>query len=88
MGAKEKKQIERLLSVPADYTFSEATVLLKRLGFGLFQKGKTSGSRILFYRDSDNMKILLHKPHPGDIMSKAAVKQLKQQLKDSGDLDE
>ena len=86
MGAKEEKQKTRLLSVPSDYTFTEAKALLYRLGFELRNKGKTSGSRVLFYRSNDSMKILLHKPHPGDEMSQAAVRQLKQQLLDSGDL--
>ena len=60
--------------------------MLKTLGFDEYQKGSTSGSRVLFYRQSDNMGILLHKPHPSNEMDVAAVKQLLRQLKESGDI--
>ena len=68
------KLIKRLKSVPADFTFSELETLLGWLNYKRHNKGSTSGSRVLFYRESDNSKISLHKPHPGDIMSRAAVR--------------
>ena len=85
MGTKEDKQIERIMNIPADYTFSEAP-LLSRFGFVEKNKGKTSGSRVMFFRERDNGKILLHKPHPGDEMKRYAVSQLKKQLIELGDL--
>lgn len=81
-----QKAKDRLKSIPKDYTFSEAKQLLKHLGFKEYQKGKTSGSRIMFYRSSDGIKILLHKPHPGDIMSIATTEDLFERLNDLGDL--
>lgn len=39
-------------------------------------KGKTSGSRVRFYRKEDNKKVILHKPHPEKTMHKVVVKQL------------
>ena len=86
MGTKEDKQIERIMNIPADYTFSEARSLLSRFGFVEKNKGKTSGSRVMFFRERDNGKILLHKPHPGDEMKRYAVSQLKKQLIELGDL--
>jgi len=83
---KIQKAKERLKSVPIDYTFSEARQLLTHLGYKEYQKGKTSGSRILFYRDSDHNKILLHKPHPGDKMSVANTESLYEKLLEFGDL--
>ncbi len=80
------KAKKRLLSLPRDYTFSEARQLLTHLGFIEYQKGKTSGSRVLFYRPTDNVKILMHKPHPGDVMSIANTRDLCEKLLELGDL--
>lgn len=85
MGQKEKR-IERLKTKPTDYTYDEARALLQSFGFEEYQKGSTSGSRVLFHREHDNMSILLHKPHPSNEMDVAAVKQLLRQLKESGDI--
>jgi len=85
MGQFEKAK-ERLRSLPRDYTFSEARYLLGRLGFKEYQKGKTSGSRVMFYRERDNTKILLHKPHPGDVMSIANTEDLFDKLRSMGDI--
>ena len=58
--------------------------LLINLGFEEYNKGKTSGSRIIFIRKEE--KILLHKPHPNKEMPLYAVRQLKQKLVELGDL--
>ena len=62
--------------IPKDFTYSEARTLLTQLGFVESTKGKTSGSRVKFYRAMDQRILLLYKPHPGDIMKVAAVRQL------------
>ncbi|MBQ2817205.1 MAG: type II toxin-antitoxin system HicA family toxin [Clostridia bacterium] len=62
MGQKEKL-IKRLKSKPKDFTFDEAETLLKYLGFLRSDKGRTSGSRVMFTND-EGISILLHKPHP------------------------
>ena len=74
--SKIDKAKERLSLRPKDYTYSEAKYLLSQLGFEEFNKGKTSGSRVKFYRASDQRIILLHKPHPGDEMSIGAITDL------------
>jgi len=51
-----------------------------------YNKGKTSGSRVKFYREKDNRMILLHKPHPSDVMKVGAVKNLVEHLVRMGDL--
>lgn len=76
----------RLLKRPKDYTYSEARYLLTQLGFEEYQKGKTSGSRVKFYRAYDSRIILLHKPHPGDVMSNGAVRSLVDYLEKIGEL--
>lgn len=83
---KQEKRIARLLSRPSDYTFTEAEALLKNMGFERSNKGNTSGSRVMFFRQSDGAKITLHKPHPGDIMKRYAINQLIDNLKGRGDI--
>lgn len=84
--SKLDKAKKRILSKPRDYTYTEAKSLLIQLGFREYNKGKTSGSRIKFYRASDSKIILLHKPHPGDVMKLGAVKALVDYLIDLGEL--
>ncbi len=84
--SKIEKAKERIISRPNDYTYSEARYLLSQLGFEEFNKGKTSGSRVKFYRASDKRIILLHKPHPGDNMSIGAIKDLAARLEEMGEI--
>ncbi len=84
--SKFEKAKERLLSRPKDYTYTEAKSLLTQLGFVEYNKGKTSGSRVKFYRASDRRILLLHKPHPGDVMSAGAVKDLASRLEEMREL--
>lgn len=86
MGQFEK-QVQRLKSVPSDYTFREAQTLLEHLGFVLFNKGKTAGSRVKFVRKSDMMSTCIHKPHPGDIMKEYQVKDLLKFLRNIGEIE-
>ena len=47
MGQKEKL-IKRLKTKPRDFTFDEAETLLGYLTYSRSNKGKTSGSRVMF----------------------------------------
>ncbi len=58
---KKEKLIARLLSCPKDFTYDEMRTLLCYLGFEERYKGKTSGSRVEFAKDTDT--ILLLKPY-------------------------
>ncbi len=84
--SKLEKAKERLKRVPRDYTYEEAKSLLKSLGFDEFTKGKTSGSRVRYYREKDKAIVDLHKPHPKPEMQEYAVKQLADRLEEYGDL--
>ena len=86
--SKEEKMIRRIRSCPTDYTYTEAKWLASKFGYKEYNKGSTSGSRVMLYREQDKRKILLHKPHPGDIMKTYAVKQLLEQLIENGDINE
>lgn len=83
-----KKALHRLKSRPKDYTYTEAKNLLIRLGFEEKSKGKTSGSRVAFYREKDGKIVLLHKPHPEDVMKLYAVDNLIDFLEDLEELGE
>ncbi|MCI8737185.1 MAG: type II toxin-antitoxin system HicA family toxin [Lachnospiraceae bacterium] len=80
------KAKKRILSIPSDYTYGEMKYLLKKAGFHEYNKGKTSGSRIKFYRESDQRIIMFHKPHPGNIMDKGAVEDVIKKLAEWGEL--
>lgn len=82
MGTKEKL-IERFKSQPKDFTFDEMVKLLSILGYTRSEKGKTSGSRVIFKNDK-NRPIMLHKPHPGNIIKSYAMKQVLDDLIEAG----
>lgn len=78
MGTKEKL-IERFSRLPSDFTFDELERLLIIFGYERSNKGKTSGSRVIF-KDSQRHPIMLHKPHPGNIVKAYALKQVYDEL--------
>ncbi|MBQ9904344.1 MAG: type II toxin-antitoxin system HicA family toxin [Synergistaceae bacterium] len=82
-----EKAILRLKSIPKDYTYSEAKYLLGQLGFVESNKGRTSGSRVKFERYSDGATVLLHKPHPTDVMSVGSVRDVLYILKELGEIE-
>ena len=82
MGQKEKL-IRKLKSDPRDMTFDEAETLLRYLTYLRSNKGKTSGSRVMFTSDS-HPPILLHKPHPRKELLEYQVKQLIEILEQEG----
>ncbi len=82
MGTKEKIR-DRCLKMPSDFTFDEMQRLLEGFGYEKSNKGKTSGSRIIF-KNGAKRPIMLHKPHPGNIVKEYAMKQVLEDLKDAG----
>ena len=80
--SKLEKLIERLKSNPKDFTFDEMQSLLLALGFELSNKGKTSGSRIKFFKN--DVCIILHKPHPRKELLAYQVKQIIETLSEGG----
>ena len=82
MGQKEKL-IEQLKSKPKDFTFNDAETLLGYFDYKRSNKGKTSGSRVMFVSDN-HPPIMLHKPHPRKELLAYQVKQLIDILKQEG----
>lgn len=82
MGQKDKL-IQRLKSKPKDFTFDDAETLLNYLDFIRSNKGKTSGSRVMFV-SNEHGSILLHKPHPQKELKSYQIKQLLEFLEQEG----
>lgn len=82
MSSKDKL-IARFLTIPSDFTFDELERLLTIFGYVKSNKGKTSGSRVVF-KDKEGHPIMLHKPHPGTIVKQYAVRQVLEELQSKG----
>lgn len=83
MSTKEKL-IERLKGLPKDFTFDEVTRLLSYFGYTQSNKGRTSGSRVMFINKQTNHKILIHRPHPGNIIKESALSGVIRSLNNKG----
>jgi len=83
MSTKEKL-IERFLRLPKDFRYQELTRLLNGFGYVEEKKGKTSGSRVMFFHKQKEHPILIHKPHPGNILKAYVMKYVLDELKAIG----
>lgn len=83
MGTREKL-IKRFLSMPKDFTFKELSRLLGYFGYEKYAKGKTSGSRVIFRHPEREFPIMLHKPHPQPQLKIYALRQIPDELKQAG----
>ena len=72
MSTKEKR-MERLLSVPRDYTYFELKGLASALGCTISQKG--SGSRCMLISPCGG-KLAFHKPHDYSYFKEYAIKDI------------
>jgi hypothetical protein len=57
---------------------------MNHFGYVESNKGATSGSRVKFYHPDTRAIFQTHKPHPGDVMVKAAVESAVAFLKEHG----
>ncbi|MDO5484810.1 MAG: type II toxin-antitoxin system HicA family toxin, partial [Sarcina sp.] len=69
---------------PKDFTFDEAETLLGFFTYHRSNKGKTSGSRVMFISKEYQTKILLHKPHSRKELLEYQIKQLIETLEQEG----
>lgn len=82
--SQHEKLNKRFKSQPKDFTYDEMKKLLKRLGYKEENKGKTSGSRVIFYNEQLQHPLFLHKPHPGNIIKSYVMKYVEDELKAKG----
>lgn len=76
------KLYDRLMSKPSDFTYDEAKKLLSAYGFKEHNKGKTSGSRVAFIRDTDKKTLYLHRPHPQNTLKRYIIDELIELIKE------
>ena len=80
MSTKEKL-IERFKKQPKDFTWDELVRLFGCFEFEVYNKGNTSGSRVIF--TNDEKEFIMHKPHPRNIIKEASMKNILEFLTDN-----
>ena len=81
--SRKIKLIDRFLSTSNDLTWEELVKILSLFGYDEMTKGKTAGSRRKFV-NADKDVILLHKPHPVNVVKIYAIRQIQNHLKEKG----
>jgi len=76
-----EKLLERFLKLPKDFTWEELKRLLRKYGYYQNNKGKTSGSRVVFEKEDSNISLDLHKPHPKNVLKPYQMKDVLEFLK-------
>ena len=76
---KKEKLIQKLKVQSKSFSYEDAKVLLEYLDFWESNKGKTSGSRVVFTNEL-HRNIMLHKPHSQKELKKYQINQLKEFL--------
>jgi hypothetical protein len=82
--SKFEKYLARLRTIPADFRWDELEVVLDGLGYSLRPTSKTGGSRRAFVHINTGHTIFLHKPHPGNIIKRCALKSVIESLEENG----
>ncbi|TRZ52690.1 type II toxin-antitoxin system HicA family toxin [bacterium] len=78
--SKVEKLIQKLKNYPKDFTYEELRKILFHFGYEEIKTGKTSGSRVAFYREESQHIIRLHKPHPKPILKEYQIQMLIKEL--------
>ena len=81
--SKKEKLINRFISRPSDFEFTELITLLGYFDYTLTKGGKTSGSRVSF-EDGNGDYLRVHKPHPRKILKLYQVDDIIASLKERG----
>ncbi len=81
--SKKNKLVEKFLSVPSDLTWEELLKVLSVYGYNLLSQGKTVGSGRKL-ADAEGDIIVLHQPHPSNVVKKGALKVVLKRLKEKG----
>lgn len=70
--SKLEKAIQRLMSIPTDFTWNEYRGLLYKMGFDCIEG---TGSRVKFFHPESGCLLQLHRPHPGSIMKRYQLRE-------------
>lgn len=79
--SKHEKLLNRFLSKPKDFKYSE---LKRLLGIYGFIEKQSEGSRVIFQNTKLNNAIKLHKPHPANILKRYQLDLIENFLKEKG----
>ena len=75
------KRLQRMLRMPSDFTWDELNAVLTEFGF--YENTKKGGSYRTFETSSGH-KIFLHRPHPGNVLPKYAIRNVLGALREFG----
>ena len=64
------------MDCPSTFPMRDFIRIMGSYGFALDEKGKTSGSRVRFYRESDGRILLIHAPHPSDKLKAGTIRRV------------
>jgi len=81
---RKDKLLNKLRSSARTFTFAEMETLLSQLGYVRSDKGRTSGSRVMFVNERTHAKVILHKPHPQKELPGYQVRQIAEHLRQEG----
>lgn len=81
--SRRQKLIAKLRSVPKDFTWRELVTLLSILGYSELGSGRTGGSRRRFVHPFAG-PIILHQPHPANVLKLYQVRQILEHLNKEG----
>ena len=73
--SRKEKLLAKLKQKPKDFTWDELITLLKALGYKQVKSGKTGGSRRRFIHPTAP-PIVLHKPHPQNVLKTYIVRDI------------
>ena len=80
---KRDKLLQRFCTQPKDFTWQELETMLAGFGYRRAITGKTGGSRVKFLH-ATRPPLILHKPHPSNILKRYQLEQIKEVLAGEG----
>jgi len=81
--SRHEKLKDRFKELPLNFTWDELCRLMKGCGFDQISG---AGSRYKFCHQKSHLVVILHKPHPGNLIKKYAMKQVLERLKACGEI--
>ena len=66
--------MRRFIMQPKDFTWHELVRLFGYFGFLVYNKGKTSGSRVIFTNGEN--EYIMHKPHPNNVIKETSMRKI------------
>lgn len=79
--SKKDKLLQRFLEFPTDFRWEELVALLQGLGFEVLSG---TGSRRKFFHPRYSRVLIVHEPHPGNIVKRYVLQQIATTLKELG----